>query len=41
MTLDGKILQAVEEMRTGSKMHDDKRDAGLPTEIQKLKESMT
>lgn len=33
MTLDGKILQAVEEMRTGSKMHDDKRDEGLPTEI--------
>lgn len=33
MTLDSKILQAVEEMRTGSKMHDDKRDEGLPTEI--------
>lgn len=33
MTLDRKISQAVEEMRTGSKMHDDKRDAGLPTEI--------
>lgn len=33
MTLDPKVLQAVEAMRAGSKAHDDERDKGLPVSI--------
>lgn len=33
MTLDPKILQAVESMRASSKAHDDERDKDLPTDI--------